>query len=96
MNYMQYIIGLIIIGVGIRTIYTQKIAFGLNFWNNNNTRWRRDDDDATISVEQNGIIAILVGIVMIASGVIYMTKGPTATPHPKENAGIRPTVVIPH
>jgi hypothetical protein len=44
-----------------------------------------------------GLIAIIVGLAMIASGVIYMIKGPTILPHSKDQtAGIRPTIVISH
>lgn len=72
MQYLPYIIGLIAIILGLKTIITRQATLNIRLWGNPN----RQDSSGFTTSEHTGFMAILIGIGEIATGIAILAKGP--------------------
>jgi hypothetical protein len=76
MHYLPYLFGVIIIIVGIRTVFTQEATLTIQLWGNGSNGPPNRADNGYTTSEHTGFIAVLIGIAQIATGVTMLVKGP--------------------
>ena len=76
MQYLPYLFGVIVILIGIKTVFTQEATLNIQLWgNSSNTPQSRGNSGYSTS-EHTGFIAVLIGVGQIAIGVGLLMKGP--------------------
>ena len=73
MSFWPYIIGAVVVLVGIRTIWTREATLSIPIWQ----RERRDFQDTRsiyATSEHSGLLAILIGIAQVLAGLGIMFK----------------------
>ena len=78
MQYLHYVLGAILIFIGIRAVYTQKVTIGFDFWEIDLIGGKDD----LISTNHSGLIGMLIGIIIIAVGVTSVIKDPFSAKAP--------------
>lgn len=74
MQYFVFLIAIIIILAGIRTVFTRQATLHINLWGSGSSDHR--DGYATSVSEHTGFIAILIGLAEIAFGIGMLVRGP--------------------
>ena len=75
MHFIPYIFGVIVILVGIKTIFTQEASVSIQLWGNTSDDTPHQGDRGYSTSEQTGFIAVLIGFGEIAIGVGLLFKG---------------------
>jgi putative Mn2+ efflux pump MntP len=78
MQYIPYIVGIILILLGSKAVLTQKITNKTSYWDN-----FFDDLSDSFNYELNGFIAVLLGAVMIIIGITMLVKADPIRKHPQ-------------
>ena len=76
MSFLTFIIGVVVILVGLKTIVTQQVTINIQLWGNSSDTPPNGSGRGYATSEQSGLVAILIGIVQIAIGVGLLVKGP--------------------
>jgi hypothetical protein len=76
MHYIAYIFGVIVILIGIKTVFTQQATINIQLWGNSSGTPQNSGKNGYSTSEHTGFIAVLIGIGQIAIGVGLLLKGP--------------------
>lgn len=74
MQYFVFLIAIIIILAGIRTVFTRQATLHINLWGSG-SRDPHDNYGTSVS-EHSGFMAILIGLGEIATGIAILVEGP--------------------